>query len=358
MSGVRIRLSVVIPVYNTEKWLGECLDSILAQDAFDSEVVCVDDGSTDGSPDILAEYAGKDSRVKVILQKNRGVSSARNVGMDAAQGEYIWFFDSDDSINPETMQAVYRAVETNDRPQLVCFPTVRILDSQSCRRFRRKNRETGGNDRLRTQLNGIHTGPEVMQTLLEESLQWHWVWAHLIRRDFLAENGLRFQESLFRHEDYEFMTRVYRDAVSVLYVPEVVSNHRIREGSSVDAVRKKVLARDVMALFDCIAKIYGIYSGSEMLQQNVPAFETWLLQRTERCQKYYSRLIRDNPESGISFPAGEENKTRLFDMLIRYPVETGGTLFALSRAEAELASRPYRLFSWMAGQVRKLKKRI
>ena len=97
----KIFISIIVPVYNVEKYLRECLDSISLLKAVTWEAILVDDGSTDTSGQICDEYAKQDSRFRVIHQKNAGVSAARNAGLDAAKGEWIWFVDSDDSINPD-----------------------------------------------------------------------------------------------------------------------------------------------------------------------------------------------------------------------------------------------------------------
>lgn len=94
-------ISIIVPVYNVEKYLRECLDSISQLKAVTWEAILVDDGSTDTSGQICDEYATQDSRFRVIHQKNAGVSAARNAGLDAAKGDWIWFVDSDDSINPD-----------------------------------------------------------------------------------------------------------------------------------------------------------------------------------------------------------------------------------------------------------------
>lgn len=98
-----MKVSVVIPVFNVEPYLAECLDSVLAQTLRDIEVVCVDDGSTDGSGSLLDEYASEDPRIKVIHQSNMGVGHARNVGMDASSGDFIAFMDPDDLYPDETV---------------------------------------------------------------------------------------------------------------------------------------------------------------------------------------------------------------------------------------------------------------
>ena len=99
--------SIVIPVYNVAPYLRECLDSALAQTFSDWEAICVDDGSTDGSGEILDEYAAKDGRFKVIHQKNAGVSAARNFGIDAAGGEYVTFLDGDDAYDRSWLEGFW-----------------------------------------------------------------------------------------------------------------------------------------------------------------------------------------------------------------------------------------------------------
>jgi Glycosyltransferases involved in cell wall biogenesis len=99
-----MKISVIIPVYNASKYLKRCLDSIKNQTYSNWEAICVDDGSTDNSLDILNEYASKDSRFKVIAKSNGGVSDARNVGMDNVTGDYVMYVDSDDFIHHQTME--------------------------------------------------------------------------------------------------------------------------------------------------------------------------------------------------------------------------------------------------------------
>lgn len=106
-------VSVIVPVYNVAKYLRQCMDSLVNQTLRDIEIVCVDDGSTDGSGAILDEYAAKDSRIKVIHQANAGAGAARNVGLDIATGEYLFFCDPDDWCRRGMLKAMYaRAVRT------------------------------------------------------------------------------------------------------------------------------------------------------------------------------------------------------------------------------------------------------
>ena len=105
---------MIIPVYNTEKYLKECLDSIVNQSLEDIEIICIDDGSTDNSLEILREYAENDSRFKIFSQENNGQGSARNYGLDVAKGEYIYFMDSDDFIELNTLSDCYNEANKNN----------------------------------------------------------------------------------------------------------------------------------------------------------------------------------------------------------------------------------------------------
>ena len=99
-------ISVIIPVYNTEQYLHRRIDSVLASAYQEFEILLVNDGSTDHSPDICRQYAEKDSRIRLINQKNQGVSAARNRGIDASTGDWIVFLDSDDRISPDFLRMV------------------------------------------------------------------------------------------------------------------------------------------------------------------------------------------------------------------------------------------------------------
>ena len=114
------KCSIIIPVYNVEKYLPKCLDSIVNQTYKNIEIICINDGSTDNSLKILEEYAQKDERIKIINQENQGVSVARNVGIDNATGDYILFVDSDDWIDRDTCKILKIELE-NEYYDLIIF---------------------------------------------------------------------------------------------------------------------------------------------------------------------------------------------------------------------------------------------
>ena len=113
-------ISVIVPVYNVEKYLGECIESILSQTYENFELILVDDGSPDNSGKICDEYAEKDNRIRVIHKENGGVSSARNTGLDNAKGEYITFVDSDDIIDKQYLELMYKRIVEVDSDMCFC----------------------------------------------------------------------------------------------------------------------------------------------------------------------------------------------------------------------------------------------
>ncbi len=129
MSGAPPKISVIIPVYNTEKYLSECLDSVLSQSLKDFEIVAVDDASTDGSARILAEYAVRDPRIRIVThERNKGLLSVRLTGVRAATGKYLLFLDSDDIFLPRFLDALWNTAEKH-HADIVHFP-LRILDRE------------------------------------------------------------------------------------------------------------------------------------------------------------------------------------------------------------------------------------
>ena len=119
-------ISVIVPVYKAEKYLDKCVQSIVNQTYKNLEIILVDDGSPDNCPAVCDEYASKDSRVRVVHKKNAGPSAARNTGLDAATGGYIWFVDGDDYLLPGALQTA--AQSTANSPDIVNFWNICFYD--------------------------------------------------------------------------------------------------------------------------------------------------------------------------------------------------------------------------------------
>ena len=114
------KVSIIVPIYNVEEYLVKCLDSLVNQTLKEIEIICINDGSTDNSLEILKAYAQKDDRITVINKKNSGVSDARNTGLEMANGEYVMFVDSDDYLEIQTCQSIYEKIK-KDNSNLLIF---------------------------------------------------------------------------------------------------------------------------------------------------------------------------------------------------------------------------------------------
>lgn len=210
--------SIVIPVFNVEPYLRECLDSVLCQNFVDWEAICVNDGSTDRSGEILVEYAAKDSRFKILTKPNGGLSSARNAGMDAAMGDYILFLDSDDWLELNALETINKAVNGED---MICF---------SGRRYIETTESFNPADQL-TEKN-YNSGMEYYNdnALLHRDFAFECVVLRAYKRSFLMDNGLLFKEGVF-HEDDLFTPITCCFAEKVKQIQDSLYNYRVRANS-------------------------------------------------------------------------------------------------------------------------------
>ena len=223
MSENKIALSVVIPVYNAERTLPEALDSLLGQSLAETEVICVDDGSTDSSVEIIRKYAGRDERVRLLQQENQFAGAARNTGMEAARGEFLFFLDADDYVLDYALEAAYlKCVKYN----LDCLKFRSLtLDEQSGRYiFNEKNEfnslEPGDWLRLLT--------PEENSPLFRISIT---PWSGMYRRSFLLDHGCRFN-TLRCVNDRSFYCKLITCGGRIMCSPGRVTVHRVNQKDS------------------------------------------------------------------------------------------------------------------------------
>ncbi len=222
----RPRFSVIIPVYDTEAHLAQCLDSVLAQTASDLELICVDDGSTDGSPAILARYAERDTRVAVITQSNAGAGAARNAGLDVAGGEYLLFLDADDHVEPQMLERMHAAAAADCADICVC----------AAERFDERAGTRAPADALLRAKLVPDTQPfsacDIPDTLFAFTSPA--AWNKLFRAAFVTEHGLRFQE-ISRTNDYLFTRSALALAEAIVVVGEPLVNYRVGGGSNIQS---------------------------------------------------------------------------------------------------------------------------
>lgn len=207
-------ISIIIPVYNVEDYLNECLDSIVNQSYNDCEIIIIDDGSTDGSLFICKEYEKKDTRIKVLHKENGGVSSARNLGLDIAKGDWIWFVDADDWIKPDALSILDYYINKFDS-DMIFHGLVRV--DKSGKR--------------------IEDHPiEDFRSSADSFLEKHYCCQNgmlLFNGKIIRQNNIRYTEGIVMGEDLEFQ---YKYLLYCKYPISIAYNlyyYRYREGSAI-----------------------------------------------------------------------------------------------------------------------------
>ncbi len=227
-------VSIIVPVYNVEKYLNRCVDSILSQTYRNIEIILVDDGSPDSCPAICDEYATADKRIKVIHKNNGGLASARNAGLDQSTGQYILFVDSDDWIDPDGVKKLVYIAEK----YLVDFVRFRAVKNgfpsiaDNTPVWLGKPREMSGGlytkQRIETDiLPRLITTPELTMGPIVSA------WGSLFRRDFLDNTKIRFDESIRFSEDLLFSAEVVLNANSFYYLEEGGIYHYFYNSASI-----------------------------------------------------------------------------------------------------------------------------
>lgn len=219
-----IKISVIIPVYNMKKYIGECLESVIGQDFRDMEIICVNDGSTDNSIAILKEYATNDDRVKIIdYKENKGLSFARNCGIKNAKGKYIMFVDSDDMITENCLKDLYDRIESTQADG-VTFDLQSLyeddLDQTDITKF--THRKSNYFD--------VCTGQKLFTIQRQNDDYQLMAWLYMWKRDFLINNNLFFHEGIL-HEDDPFTVCALIYAKRIIYLKKVCYLYRRRNDS-------------------------------------------------------------------------------------------------------------------------------
>ena len=226
------KVSVVVPVYNVEKYLEQCLDSIVNQTLKDIEIICVDDGSTDKSGEILDKYVTEDDRVKVIHKKNSGYGNSMNIGFDAAQGEYIGIIESDDYAELNMFESLYEcAVENN----------LDVVKSEYFFYFsipiERNEKQDVFSEVMCSRIFKPLTDFESKMEMVEFFNIKPTIWSSIYRRDFIRKNDIRFNETPgASFQDASFNFKVWACAERVKLYPEAFLHYRQdNENSSVNS---------------------------------------------------------------------------------------------------------------------------
>lgn len=224
------KVSVIIPVYNAEQYLRQCLDSVCSQSLHEIEIICIDDGSTDNSLNIINEYAYRDSRIQVYTQQNQGAGAARNFGLRKATGTYLSFLDADDFFERQMLEVACQCIEQYDADFIVFGSDQYYMD---------KNEYIRNPWVLRMKDIPPYmpfTYRELTDNIFKTFVGW--AWDKIYRRSFVEKHNLKFQEQRTTNDMlFVFSALVLADKIAV--VNQVLAHQRRGSGTSLSVTREK-----------------------------------------------------------------------------------------------------------------------
>ena len=241
------KISIIVPVYNIERYLRECLDSIIKQTLYDIEIICVDDGSTDASPRILADYAERDNRITVITKRNSGYGHTMNVGLEAAHGEYVAIVESDDYIDESMFFDLYSVAKKNNldvvKSDFYEFTSSKIEDE--------KYVMTPTSKKYYNKVLSSVTDPVIFDFILN-------TWTGIYKREFLLEYGIRHNETPgASYQDNGFFFQTVALAPRIMFINGAYYHYRQDNPNSSINNRKKVFC--ICEEYDFIRKFVDKY---------------------------------------------------------------------------------------------------
>lgn len=254
-------VSVIIPVYNVERYLGECLESVINQTYKELQIIVVDDGSTDSSAKICDEYARREKNIYVIHKENCGVSAARNLGMRFATGKYVYFLDSDDYISLDAIEKMVSAMENSD-VEILTFLCKTFGSSQNIAvRYKR------------TLKNKVYTGHEFFTYCQSHNEFYPTVWLYFYRRETIINKS--FIEGVV-FEDTLYMFELLASDVRVKFISEELNWHRMAEGS---ITRSKMTNYKLYCNLIVIKNMIKVYENDDNHTPEQKKFISWCIGR-------------------------------------------------------------------------------
>ena len=276
-----IKISVVMPIYNAEKYLGRAIRDVLNQTLSDIELICVDDGSTDNSTDIINSFVKKDSRVSSIRQSNAGPSVARNKGFVLAQGKYVIFLDADDMYEPTLLESLYNMAEKDNLDVAV---TRFDIYNESSKSYVKQADEPHASIFAPGKVTSKNEYPDFIFGITTG-----YVWNKLIRTSFIRDKKIAFDNDLYVFEDVHFVCSVMALAERVERIDDILIHHRVYSEQSRATLFRKYYGQ-VPVVYQKIRdflKRQGMY---------IPLKKGFFNFSTNRCFKLYNILWADGKE--------------------------------------------------------------
>lgn len=280
-------VSVIVPVYNVEEYLEVCLDSVINQTLEQIEIICVNDGATDNSLQILLDYAKKDKRISIYEHENSGLSATRNAGVRQATGKYVYFMDSDDILEERALELLYNKAE-KDGLDVVYFDGSSFSDSAVCEEQVKKFKDYY--TRKHKYEKEVYTGSDLMREMLEADEYRTSACLQMIRREFFVENNLWFIQGLI-HEDNIFTFCCMLSSQRAGYLKESLFNRRIRENS-------------IMTANTTFEHVYGYFRGYLIMNDFLKTADVKPLEEIPIVKMMHQVL--DNARTGFSRLSSDE----------------------------------------------------
>lgn len=309
-------ISIIIPVYNTEKYLEKCLDSVLNQTYKNLEIICINDGSTDSSPDILQKYSEKDDRVKIINKKNSGVSHSRNVGIEQANGEWITFIDSDDYIENSLYEKFVTTLNNTKPFDIYVFNGVIVNENENP--YNEKLQKFFYMSNWNYHENNLYVFKDCRNPFYGNLS----VWNKIFKRQFLEEHNIRFKENtIFEDQLFVIDTTIKAD---MFYLNKEILYFYVQHPSST----MHTLKENVFQIFEIMNDIKTLlfehnlyeYEKYVFLQHKFNVYN-YLLFRTEKSlrERFYGRAQRNlHNESNNNFDMDKVKQIAKSDIFFNY----------------------------------------
>ncbi len=261
------KVSVIIPIYNVEKYLPRCLDSVINQTLKDIEIICVNDESPDNCAQILQEYQAKDERITVINQQNSGQGSARNRGLETAKGKYIQFLDSDDFYEPNCCEEMYNLMEQNPDLDVACFDTNIIYEAYE------DKKNTDDNYFKMHFFGKVPVKPSMAHQKVDVNC-----WNKIFRKSFIDKHNLRFPEKL-HYEDVGFFWLWITRTGQVYFSHQKLTNYVRRQGSFLGEIYEK-----------SSKTIFDAFKVHELIYQDLQKNNKWDAYKNAYVQAYLLKI--------------------------------------------------------------------
>ena len=299
------KIAVIIPVFNVEEYVAECLESTICQTLKEIEIICVNDGSTDGSLSILEQYAAKDNRIKIISQDNAGVSAARNTGIKYASAKYLYFLDSDDKISPDTLELAYDRMEQFGL-DFLCFDGTAFSDGME---FSEEALKFTNYYQRSHSYNGEYSGQKLLTDMLANEEYRVNAALSMARYEFFVEHNLWFLPGIL-HEDNAYTFCALLEAKKAGYLNYICYQRRVRNNSIMTSPQSYARAT---GYFDCYLYMKERMKKVKVIQEAEVSVNEILYRVIHNARKIFSAL--EENERSKYLEMGPE-KRALFRLLV------------------------------------------